>query len=475
MEYKEDILAQERELRDDPLFDLLRENRPQPSRKSRARVRRTLDRIETPPFGRLAAFARRSPVAFAAGCLAVVLLLSGTAYAISSWVHRNDYRPGDYLDTPPEQRTEASAIPEVEQVVQGAAPRSEGCEVAMIPEMSDGAALDEWRVKMGQPKYSEADWAWVRAIRPEIQEVLYDGTTLAYTIRLNPDHALAFRYWEEPEPPQVLEPWEEELRYADTRQLVKTVNRSSGIVQESWDEGGITLHTEHSLNGPLEGSGRISLISVISIQDLNVDDMAHIGCLAMLRFTFSFDVDGALAATNADTATCERRLSGSAVLTLDGEAMENMPVSLDGVILEETTSFRSTGVYLSYRVKEAPADWTKEMKWALLSPTNEKGKFEGLSVSYVLGGDETVYEPGFPEVMAQEDGTLAYTVILPLFPSDYEALKARGVTVRLTLHAVDSFNDEPVGDTWRQTTRPENGWDITTSAQPLVSFPLDLP
>ena len=77
--------------------------------------------------------------------------------------------------------------------------------------------------------------------------------------------------------------------------------------------------------------------------------------------------------------------------------------------------------------------------------------------------------------MVQDDGTLAYTVVLPLFPSDYESLKQRGVTVRLTLHTVDSFNGEPVGDTWKQTSFSENGWDITTSAQPLVSFPLDLP
>ena len=116
MEYKEDITKLEQELRADPLFDLLRDNRPQPSRESRARVRRTLDRIETPPLGRLTAFAHRAPVAFAAACLVFVLLLSGTAYAVAGWLHRNDYRPGDYLDTPPEQRTEASAIPEVEQV-----------------------------------------------------------------------------------------------------------------------------------------------------------------------------------------------------------------------------------------------------------------------------------------------------------------------------------------------------------------------
>ena len=189
----------------------------------------------------------------------------------------------------------------------------------------------------------------------------------------------------------------------------------------------------------------------------------------------SFDLDGALAATNADTRTAQRPLSGSAVLTMDYDTMWNQPVNLDGVVLEETASFRSTGVYLSYRVKEAPADWTSQMRRSLLDPTNERGKFQGMSVSYTLGGDETVYEPSFPEVVAQEDGTWAYTVVLPIFPSDYETLKQRGVTLRLTLHAVDSFNEQPVGDTWSVTEFPAEGWDTTTSYQPLLTFPLELP
>ena len=473
MENKMDIIKEEQELRDDPLYVLLRDDRPQPPRESRERVRRTLDRIEMPPLGRLAVFARRAPVAFAAGCLGVILLLSGTAYAISGWLHREGYRPGDYLDTPPEQRTEASAIPEVEQVVQSAAPKSESVRIVMLPEMEDADALNEWRMKMGQPKYSEDDWAWVRDIQPEIQEVLYDGTTFAYTVRLNTDHAAAFS--REHHGDQWLDAYEEDLRYGDAGERIATATGGSGLMEETLTAEGVTLDSENSLNGPLKGSGRVSVTAEIVVQDVNVDDMAHIGLLGTIYYTFSFDLDGALAATNADTATCERRLSGSAVLTLDGDVMRNMPVSLDGVVLEETASFRSTGVYLSYRVKEAPEDWTKEMKRELLSPTNERGKFEGLSVSYTLGGDDTIYEPSFPEVMVQEDGTLAYTVILPLFPSDYEALKAQGVTVRLTLHTVDSFNDEPVGDAWVQTTFPEDGWDITTRAQPLISFPLDLP
>ena len=473
MEYK-DIATQEQELRTDPLYDLLREHRPQPPRESRAQVRRTLDRIETPPFAWVGTFARRAPVGFAAACIALVLLLSGTVYAISSWIGREDYKPGDYITTPADQRTAASAVPEIEQVVRGAAPRSEGCRFVLLPEMSDADDLNGWRVKNGQKPFDEGDWAWVREIRPEVQEVLYDGTAFAYTIRLHTDHAAAFS--RENHGDQWLDALVEQTLYTDTGRKIGTVTGETGLLEESCDGQGITLYSEDSLTEPLQGSGRVSFTAEIALQDVNVDDMAHVGLLGTVYYTFSFDLDEALKAANADTRTAERRLSGHAVLTQEeGEKMWNTPVDLDGVVLAESVSFRSTGVYLSYRVKEAPADWTEQMRRALLFPTNEKGKFEGMSVSYTLGGDEIVYEPNFPEVMAQADGTLAYTVILPLFPSDYEALRQRGVTVRLTLHTVDSFNEEPVGETWKQTAFPEDGWDITTSAQPLTSFPLDLP
>ena len=87
MEYK-DIATQEQELRADPLYDLLREHRPQPPRESRAQVRRTLDRIETPPFAWVGTFARRAPVGFAAACIALVLLLCLYAFwkdKLGSW------------------------------------------------------------------------------------------------------------------------------------------------------------------------------------------------------------------------------------------------------------------------------------------------------------------------------------------------------------------------------------------------------
>ena len=473
MEYK-DIATQEQDLRADPLYDLLREHRPQPPRESRAQVRRTLDRIETPPFAWVGTFARRAPVGFAAACIALVLLLSGTVYAISSWIGREDYKPGDYITTPADQRTAASAVPEIEQVVRGAAPRSEGCRFVLLPEMSDADDLNGWRVKNGQKPFDEGDWAWVREIRPEVQEVLYDGTAFAYTIWLHTDHAAAFS--RENHGDQWLDALVEQTLYTDSGRKIGTVTGETGLLEESYDGQSITLYSEDSLTEPLQGSGRVSFTAEIALQDVNVDDMAHVGLLGTVYYTFSFDLDEALKAANAETRTAERRLSGHAVLTQEeGEKMWNTPVDLDGVVLAESVSFRSTGVYLSYRVKEAPADWTEQMRRALLFPTNEKGKFEGLSVSYTLGGDENVYEPNFPEVMAQADGTFAYTVILPIFPSDYEALKQQGVTLRLTLHAVDSFNEQPVGDTWSVTEFPAEGWDTTTYSQLLLTFPLELP
>ena len=227
MEYK-GILEQERKLRNDPLYDLLRYNRPQPPREARARVERTLDRIETPPLARLGALARRAPVAFAAACLLLALLLSGTVYAISSWIARTDYQPGNYITTPAEQRTEASAVPEIEQVVQGAAPRSEGCRFVMLPEMGDADDLNGWRVKKGQKPFDEADWAWVREIRLEIVEVLYDGTAFAYTVRLHTDHAAAFSREHHGE--QWLDALVEQTLYADTGRKIGTVTGETSLL-----------------------------------------------------------------------------------------------------------------------------------------------------------------------------------------------------------------------------------------------------
>ena len=119
---------------------------------------------------------------------ALVLLVAGTAVAAGVWI-RDNYSPGSYMETTKEQREQqGKTIADVEQAIASAAPQTGDYRIVMLPEFANAAEQDQWRVKMGQPKYNEADWAWVREIKPEVQEVLIDGRTLAFNIRLNTDH-----------------------------------------------------------------------------------------------------------------------------------------------------------------------------------------------------------------------------------------------------------------------------------------------
>ena len=125
---------------------------------------------------------------------ALVLLVAGTAVAAGVWL-RDNYSPTSYMETTKEEREQqGKTIPDVEQAIASAAPQTGDYRIVMLPEFQNAAEQDQWRVKMGQPKYDEADWAWVRDIKPEVQEVLIDGRTLAFNIRLNTDHAKAFTW-----------------------------------------------------------------------------------------------------------------------------------------------------------------------------------------------------------------------------------------------------------------------------------------
>lgn len=463
----------EADMKKEPLFALFHDNRPQPTAVSRKKVRRTLQQIEDGPLAFVEGFARRRPWGFGVACLGLVLTLSGTAFALSNWIGREDYSPNSYLTVTGEEQNQQTAIMDVEQVIQGADPRTEGNSVVLLPEMEDADTLNEWRVRNGQAAFAETDWGWLREIQPQVQKVLYDGTVLSYTIRLNTNHALAFS--PEHVEKQWLDAFVEQTTFTDSGEEIPSFMEETSLLEETMDEGGISLYCSASLQSPLPEERRVSLTSKITLQDMLVDSMAHVGQIGTVYCTFSFNVCDALAAANAQKVVTDRELQGQAVLTMDYDVMENHPVSLDGVVLEETASYRSTGVYVSYRVKKAPQDWDQRMKRSLLSPSNERGKFEGLSVAYMVGQEGEWCEPEFPQVAVLEDGTLAYTVVLPVFPSDYEQVKAQGLQLRLTLHAVDSFDEEPVGDTWVQSSFPENGFDITTRPQVLGVYSIQLP
>ncbi len=409
---------------------------------------------------------------------ALVLLVAGTAVAAGVWL-RDNYSPANYMETTKEQREEkGQTIPDVEQAIASAAPQSGDYRIVMLPEFQNAKEQDEWRVKLGQPKYNEADWAWVREIKPEVEEVLIDGRTLAFNIRLNTDHAKAFTW------PDVEGQWVDALvdnisfRREGDSMAYPIVSSGGGVNPSMGTDSWATLYTDVILDQAgvdFPSSGRVELTVEIGLRDARVDDMADIGVVGRIYYTFSSDaaagLDVALAQVN------ERKLSGSAVLTVDDwgdpdkPRMYNQRVSLEGVALQEEIHYRQTGVYMTYTVAKAPAGWTEAVKNALLYP-NQEGKWYGLYIEYRIG-----QEGEWLPVGHENWGKFGErTVILPIFPSEYEKVKAEGCTVRLTEYYGTALNGTPIGEDWTMNI-PAGSMtlDFDLAAQELATVELPIP
>ncbi len=409
---------------------------------------------------------------------ALVLLVAGTAVAAGMWL-RDNYSPTSYMETAKEKREEqGKTIPDVEQAIASAVPQSGDYRFVMLPEFKDAETLDAFRVQQGQPKFNEADWAWIKEIKPEVEEVLIDGRTLVFNIRLNTDHAKAFTW------PDVEGQWVDALvdsitfrREGDS--MAYPITEGGGginpsMVTDQW----ATLYTDVILDQPsvnFPKEGRVELTVEIGIRDARVDDLAPIGNVAKLYYTFSFDVG---AGTDAAPAVVnERKLTGSYVLTVDDWTDPDKPkyynqrVSLDGVTLREEIHYRQTGVYVTYSVAAAPANWTEAMKTALLYP-NREGKWHGLYIQYRIGPKGEWLPVGHENWGKFGENT----VIVPIFPSEYEKAKAQGVTLRLTEYYGTALNGTPIAEDWTMDI-PAGSFtmDLTVEGQEIGTFELPLP
>ena len=408
---------------------------------------------------------------------ALVLLLAGTAVAAGVWL-RDNYSPANYMGTTKEQREEqGQTIPDVEQAIESAAPQSGDYRIVMLPELEEAEMLNGQRLAHGQSAYSEEDWGWMRDIRPEVREVLIDGRSLVANILLHTDHGAAFDLswegdgqWVEGMVDNVL------YRFPGETEAHETPYGGSGGTT-GYDETGANLKLEVILpeDGSFPSEGRVELTLEVGLRDDRVEDLNPIGNVGKLYYTFSFDAGAAREASKPVVTL--RPLSGSIVLTvddwsdLDHPKLYNQRVSLDGVVLREEVDYQQTGIYVTYTVKEAPASWTEAMKNSLLYP-NREGKWHGLYLEYRIG-----QEGEWLPVGHENHGNFGeQTVILPIFPSEYEKAKAEGVTLRLAEYRTIAFNGTPVGEDWRyDISSGASSMQMDLQAQELMEIPVPLP
>ena len=372
---------------------------------------------------------------------AVLVLTIGTAVAAAVGVftpHKEHITPGYYIGMSKDEREQAGyTIQDMEEAIKAAKPKTVDYSIELLPEMkiadfktyeesiafiqktmpekyeelvktggvinftdidrimkeagyvwlsgmSSADEVNAYRVKQGQPAFSEEDWGWLRNIRPEAEEVLVDGSQCSIKIRLNTDHGLAFTgYQSEPDK------WENEQRVEATcTDAYFTVEDSDhpldlGIsstgVRETSEDGcslfaGRSVYVGEDKTGnsfPTEGKVRVTMI--IPLKDAKVDETVDSdldyegGILGIIRYTFEFDA--AAARDASDPIATEHPLSGSIVLLMNhlgNDKRYTERVSLDGVVLEEKLTYQSTGIMMQYTVKSAPENWTEDHKRSLL-------------------------------------------------------------------------------------------------------------
>ena len=411
---------------------------------------------------------------------AAILLVATTAVAAAAWIVRDFYSPAYYMDQSKEERVQnENAIPEVEQMIESAAPVTGNAVVRMLPELAKAEKLNEWRVKMGQKAYEESEWAWVREIRPEVEEVLYDGASLSYRIRLNTDHGDALA-WDS----GYLDAWVESTWFTPEGGVEsEELYGGTGIMPESCSETGATIHTAHDGDElpedfPKEGSVLIHVL--IAINDKRVEPMSGIGRIAEIDYSFTFDASAG--GQVIETSTSEYTLAGNYTMTIDdASGVHNERVSLDGVVLEQTVSYRATGIYVNYRVKSAPRGWKDAYTEALLMPSGDSNSHFGFAAYYEIRkeAEDDTLKPGYPSSIPAGEITL----ILPIFPSQYEEIRKTGCGLTIGWNCVErvtgSKNGEQrnvtAGEDWSMTPQDFDEWDYDTRFQQLISVTIPLP
>lgn len=445
-------------------------------------VEDTLKAVCTESGKRTARAYERRPIrlnkkAWIAIAVAATLLITSTAVAATAIIRHNYHSPNSYMIHDRDEREQTQqAIPDIENAIASAKPETGGYSIQMLPELENFDELNGFREAHGQPAYSEADWGWMRNIRPEIEEVLADSGTIVFHIRLHTDHGMSFGWSGE----QSIEGFCEDSFYTvddDPTQHDLPIGEG-GVIPNSVTENGATLHAGidiDDLNEPFPTEGTVRVTTHIHLRDNRVGSMNDVGLLAILTYTFSFDASAG--ADAAEPVVTERPLSGSIVLTVyTGHGYENKEVSLDGVVLLETVSYRSTGIYVTYTVQSAPDGWTDAYTQALLEPAFEDESRAGFDLVCAPKGstnEDDKLKLGSPTSIPWNE----FTCILPVFPSEYAVYKAQGLELRIGYHAIGSFNGEPAGADWAVEFPAGMGeYDVRAGErQPLGVFELILP
>jgi hypothetical protein len=435
---------------------------------------------------------RKTLVPIAACLLAVIVFFVAfpkAALAVSEFLGRV-FTPSRYMNQDPAERT---PVPSIDEAIAAAAPQDGEYVISLLPDLPNAQELADYRTQYGYDPFSEENWGWLRDIRPEIAEVLYDGNQLIWNTNLftSNEHVREFM---------------EGFGVHSGSKL--SVDALMGDVTYTV-EGDPTVYplyvSEHGITPILDDTALASADHVVLYSGFNIDpdqplpdgvltitqnirvcenDALDYGAtVAIITHTFTFDT------TRGNTQSAELQegdipLSGETYLTIEHTyfpeniedyvwTIETKKVNLDGVILHADYEYLPTGISVVLTLASAPPDWTEDMVNGLLSISgrdiyNDYHKPGNVADLYIDG----VFVSEAPLPDSWGFGEQRY--ILPVYPDQYGDIQS--VVLKLThvyyetMNGTDQIGGEifsvPQGTTETVATYR---WDS------LVEIPVPLP
>jgi hypothetical protein len=428
-----------------------------------------------------------------AACLLAVVMFSlafpKAALAVSEFIGRI-FTPSRYMNQNPAERT---PVPSIDEAIAAAAPADGDYTITLLSELPNAQEFIDYRTQNGLPEFSEENWGWLRNIRPEIAEVLYDGNQLIWNTNLytTNEHVREFMegFGMKSGSKLSVDALMDDVTY--------TVAGDPNVYELQVSGHGITPIQD---DASLAAADHVVLYSDFDIdpeqplpdgvltitQNIRVcenDAMDYGATVAIITHTFTFDT------TKGNTNSFELQegdipLSGETYLTMDNIIFDEdgsisswtigtQRVSLNGVVLHVEYECLPTGISVVINLASAPSNWTKNMIDGLLRSSNRSVQ----NTFHKIGNVADMYINGtFVSEAPRPDswGFGEQRYILPIYPDQYDSIQS--LELRL-IHVYDeTLNGVNLiaGDVYTVEYRMY-GDEYKTNFAPLVEIPVPLP
>lgn len=430
----------------------------------------------------------------ACACAVMFMAFPGTATAIQEFFQKT-FSVSSYMNVSKEQR---AAIPDVQEIIQQPE-EIKNYEIQLGAEMPNWESISSVRAEYNFPAFAQSEFEWIKDIKPEVKEALYDGNNVIITGFLKTDHPEAFYgdYMEVQGENQniclvgatlkaeqngeaielagggalQLDP----AAYTENKEGLRTANMD--YLQSA--EGVpfcVQFELENNANISKLPNGLIHATITADINDGNIDPQGRVGMIAQIHFDTVFDASKGNETDRTIGTGQTQTLEGNAVITVayEGEGRHvygNMEASLKGMELSvDKVESTQTGMKIDIS-QTLPETWGKEIVDGYFNGYSPK--FGGLKFQLMLDGiEQGIVRPSGGRT--EEGNTAVWVLDIPILPTELESIQ----TMELVpiIEYMSAFNGQPVplGDKKAFEASADGSWEDTTEYTQLDQYALSI-